>query len=66
MKREFFYDRQFRVWVGLVKDREGNQIGDAEYFPNKILAQKWQEEIPTYATSVGEVMYYGRDYSYFW
>lgn len=30
-----WYDRSTRSWVVQLKDREGNQIGDAEYTGNK-------------------------------
>lgn len=40
---DIFYDRQFRVWVLLWKDTEGNQVGDAEYFPSKQGAKQWAQ-----------------------
>lgn len=30
-----WYDRHTRSWVVQLKDREGNQIGEAEYVGNK-------------------------------
>jgi hypothetical protein len=41
MTKEIFYDRQFRCWIGVILDKEGNQVGDCEYFPTKDLARKW-------------------------
>lgn len=35
MHIESWYDRYTRSWVVQLKDREGNQIGDAEYVGNK-------------------------------
>jgi len=26
-----FYDRNIRLWTAIVKDQDGNQIGDAQY-----------------------------------
>ena len=30
MTTDIFYDRSTRVWIGMVKDEQGNQVGDAE------------------------------------
>lgn len=30
-----WYDRAIRSWIVAVKDREGNQVGDADYEPQK-------------------------------
>ena len=34
-KIETFWDKAWRVWVILVIDGEGNQVGNADYAPNK-------------------------------
>ena len=44
MKREIYYDRQFRVWVGLTKDENGDQVGDCEYFGNRQQAEEWLKD----------------------
>lgn len=31
----FFYDTHIKFWTVLKIDKDGNQIGTAEYFPNK-------------------------------
>ena len=41
MTKEIYYDRQFRVWVGLIFDHNKFQVGDCEYFPTKKLAKFW-------------------------
>jgi len=44
MSKEIYYDRQFRVWVGLILDHKGHQVGDCEYFPTKKFAKYWMIE----------------------
>lgn len=39
MRPDIWYDRSIRIWVLQWKDSEGNQIGDAEYYPSKKLAK---------------------------
>ena len=43
MRPDIFYDRQFKVWVLIWKDTEGNQVGGAEYFPSKQGAKQWAQ-----------------------
>jgi hypothetical protein len=38
---DIWYDRHLRLWTLLWKDVEGNQVGPAEYYPTKKLAQEW-------------------------
>ena len=33
-----WYDRQSRIWITQLKDSGGNQIGNAEFSPNKKFA----------------------------
>jgi hypothetical protein len=33
VKIEYWYDRSLRLWTILKMDRDGNQIGDADYEP---------------------------------
>jgi hypothetical protein len=35
MKIKYYWDKSWRVWVITLHDDEGNQVGDAEYAPNK-------------------------------
>lgn len=42
MKKEIFYDHQFKVWVGVVLNSDDYQVRDCEYFPNKQLALQWK------------------------
>lgn len=44
MIKEIYYDRQFRVWVGLIFDQERNQVEECEYFPTKKFARDWMLE----------------------
>ena len=44
LHKEIFYDRQFRVWIGVVKDEDGNQVFDCEYFYSKETAKAWKSE----------------------
>jgi len=37
---EYWYDRILRLWTILLRDAEGNQIGNAEYEP-RILEAKY-------------------------
>ena len=30
-----FYDRSLRLWTALIKDADGNQVGEAEYSPRE-------------------------------
>lgn len=36
MKIEYYWYKPWRVWVIMQVDDEGNQIGGAEYAPNKL------------------------------
>jgi len=55
MYKEIFYDRQFRVWVGKVTNLKGDQIGDCEYFPNKIQALEWKAKLIETVTDGGSM-----------
>jgi len=35
MKSILWYDRSLRLWTLIWVDQEENQVGQAEYFPNK-------------------------------
>lgn len=37
-KPDIFYDRSIRFWTLLWKDEEDNQVGHAEYYDSKMLA----------------------------
>jgi hypothetical protein len=50
MTYEFFYDRSARVWIGLIKDEAGNQVGDAE------IANRRREVIAAIADRLAEVV----------
>ena len=36
-----WYDSSIRIWTLLNLDKEGNQVGDAQYHSEKIFAQRW-------------------------
>lgn len=38
MKQDVWYDRSQRMWCSQWKDADGNQIGQAEWYPTKALA----------------------------
>ena len=40
-----WYDRQTRLWITQGKDKEGNQIGDADYSPNKKVALFYHKDM---------------------
>lgn len=39
-KKDVWYDRKTRLWTGLRKDKDGNQVGDTEHAPDKVTAHK--------------------------
>ena len=38
MKKEAYYSREWKCWVAVLKDQNGNQIGDAGTGPTKAKA----------------------------
>lgn len=64
MYKEIFFDRQFRVWVGVVTNLRGDQVGDCEYFGNKQLAVSWKAK-PIETPNDGGSMWQGVGRQYF-
>lgn len=43
-KIDVWYDPKVSMYAAAYKDNSGQQLGDAEYAPNKTLALKWLKE----------------------
>lgn len=63
--KHIFFDRQFRVWVGVNQNLRGDQIGDCEYFPNKKLATEWKQKFEPVTSIEAGSMCDGIGKSYF-
>lgn len=45
MKIDYFYSKEWKCWLLLLKDEHGNQVGEAEtYFTKKELKQAIKEK----------------------
>lgn len=55
MHKEIFFDRQFRIWVGVIINLNGDQVGDCEYFGNKQRAVAWKSKLIEKSTDSGSM-----------
>lgn len=43
LRHEVYYDSALRMWTAVVKDSQGNQIGNAAYYPTLKIAKSHTE-----------------------
>jgi len=39
-----FYDKHSHIWIVFSVDKDGNQLGDAEFYPNKRVMQSARQK----------------------
>ena len=58
---DLFYNREIRLWTLISKNRDGDQIADAEYYAAKPTASdfsEWQIDVPVHIYRNGRLVKY--------